>query len=291
MTILSDRQIRALCIAPTTVFNKAAFDKAVVSVQNAQRASDWPVGIGPAYTDKLVQKHTRETTEEERAAFVPMIAPFSPTQIKSVEIIANRRAYNEAMAQLIDEKGAEAVAPSDAEREALKAKYNVGATSKIISKGTTSYGYDVSLSGEFQIFTNVNGAFIDPKRPNPATLIDATVQTDEYGDRFVWLPPNSYLLGWTEEYFNIPRDVVAICVGKSTYARAGVQVNVTPIEPGFQGNVVIEIANSTSLPVKIYAHEGISQFLFLQGDEGCETSYADRQGKYQGQTGIVHATV
>lgn len=163
---------------------------------------------------------------------------------------------------------------------------------KVISFGVSSYGYDVTLADEFKIFTNANAGVIDPKRfDENALLIDGTVRVDEWGDRYVILPPNSYLLGRTVEYFNIPRDVMVVCLGKSTYARAGAIVNVTPIEAEFEGNVVIEISNSTTLPMKIYAHEGISQFLFFQGNEPCRVSYKDRGGKYQGQTGITNAKV
>lgn len=158
---------------------------------------------------------------------------------------------------------------------------------RLISYGTSSYGYDVRLSEEFKLFTNLNSAVIDPKRFDPKCLADAEIKTDEYGDRFVILPPNSYLLGRTVEYFRIPRNVTIVAVGKSTWARAGVIINVTPIEAEFEGNVVIEISNATNLPVKIYANEGISQFLFFESDEDCETSYADRDGKYMNQVGVV----
>lgn len=167
------------------------------------------------------------------------------------------------------------------------------ANQKIISKGVSSYGYDVSLSEEFKIFTNINSSIIDPKRfDEQKCLTDATLQYDEEtGDKYVILPPNSYLLGRTNEYFHIPRDITVICLGKSTYARVGAIVNVTPIEAGFEGHVVIEISNSTNLPLKVYANEGISQFLFFRGDKECTVSYADRCGKYMGQTGITLAKV
>lgn len=161
----------------------------------------------------------------------------------------------------------------------------------VISYGTSSYGYDVSLSEEFKLFTNLNSAVIDPKRFDEACLVDAKVHTDETGDRYVILPPNSYLLGRTVEFFRIPRKVTVLAVGKSTYARAGAIVNVTPIESEFEGNVVIEISNSTNLPLKIYANEGIAQFLFFESDEECITSYADRKGKYMGQTGVTLSKV
>lgn len=162
-----------------------------------------------------------------------------------------------------------------------------GPARKIISRGLTSYGYDVSLSDkEIKLFTNINSTEIDPKRLDERCLVDALIRTDEDGAKYVVLPPNSYLLGSTVEYFCMPRNIVAVCLGKSTYARAGVIVNVTPIEPGFEGNVVIEVGNSTGLPVRIYLNEGISQFLFFEGAP-CRTSYADRGGKYNFQRGVT----
>lgn len=157
---------------------------------------------------------------------------------------------------------------------------------RILSRGVSSYGYDVSLGEEVKIFTNQNAALIDPKKLDAATLIDGTVRVDDDGSKYVILPPNSYLLGVTQEYFKIPRDVMIICVGKSTYARAGCICNTTPIEPGFEGNVVIELSNATSLPLKVYLNEGIAQFIFFRG-EPCGVSYGDRNGKYQGQTGVT----
>lgn len=150
---------------------------------------------------------------------------------------------------------------------------------RILSYGLSSTGYDVRLDTKFKLFTNVNAGIIDPLSEN-----DAEHFVDKEGD-FIIVPPNSYALGVTPERFVIPRDVVVICVGKSTYARKGLIVNVTPIEPGFEGNVVIEFSNSTPLPIKVYANMGIAQFLFFRGNE-CETSYGDRDGKYQGQSGV-----
>lgn len=162
----------------------------------------------------------------------------------------------------------------------------VALSRKVFSYGVSSYGYDVTLDRQVKIFTNQNGVIVDPKRLDEASLADARILVDEDGALYSIIPPNSYMLSVTREYFRMPRDVVAIAVGKSSYARAGLIINVTPIEPGFEGNVVIEIANSTSLPVKVYLEEGIAQFLFFRG-EACEVSYADRAGKYQGQTGIT----
>lgn len=153
---------------------------------------------------------------------------------------------------------------------------------KILSYGLSSFGYDVRLASKFKLFTNINSSLIDPLSDNSTCYVDMEGE-------YCIIPPNSYVLGHTAEYFNIPRDVLVICVGKSTLARLGVQINVTPIEPGFSGQVVIEISNSTNLPVKVYANQGVAQFLFLQSDEPCSVSYSDRSGKYQGQTGITTA--
>jgi len=150
----------------------------------------------------------------------------------------------------------------------------------IISYGTSSYGYDVRCANEFKIFTNINSSIVDPKNFDPKSFVD--VQSD-----VCIIPPNSFALARTVEYFKIPRDVLTICLGKSTYARCGIIVNVTPLEPEWEGHVTLEFSNTTPLPAKIYANEGVAQMLFLGADEICETSYADRAGKYQGQTGVV----
>lgn len=155
---------------------------------------------------------------------------------------------------------------------------------KILSFGTSSFGYDVRLADDFKIFTNVNSAIIDPLNMSNACYSD-------HKGPFCIIPPNSYILGHTVETFDLPRDVVALCVGKSTYARAGAIVNVTPIEPGFCGQVVIEISNATPLPLKVYANQGIAQFMFFESDEECETSYGERGGKYQNQRGLQTAIV
>ena len=150
----------------------------------------------------------------------------------------------------------------------------------IISYGLSSYGYDVRISNEFKIFTNLNSTIVDPKNFDPKSFVDFT------GDMCI-IPPNSFALGRTVEYFKIPRNVMTLCVGKSTYARCGIITNVTPLEPGWQGHITLEISNTTPLPAKIYAGEGIAQILFFESDEQCETSYADKKGKYQSQTGVT----
>jgi dCTP deaminase len=149
-----------------------------------------------------------------------------------------------------------------------------------ISYGVSSYGYDIRVADEFKIFTNINNTVIDPKNFDPRSFVD--VKTD-----VCIVPPNSFALARTIEYFRIPRDVLTICLGKSTYARCGIIVNVTPFEPEWEGTVTLEISNTTPLPAKIYANEGIAQVLFFQSDEPCEMSYADKKGKYQAQRGVT----
>jgi dCTP deaminase len=150
----------------------------------------------------------------------------------------------------------------------------------VISYGLSSYGYDARIADEFKIFTNIDSAVIDPKDFAPTSFVDRVADV-------CIIPPNSFALGRTVEYFRIPRDVLVICLGKSTYARCGIIVNVTPLEPEWEGQVTIEISNTTPLPAKIHANEGICQFIFLQGNESCETSYADRAGKYMRQQGVA----
>jgi len=151
---------------------------------------------------------------------------------------------------------------------------------RCISYGTSSYGYDVRCAREFKIFTNINSAVVDPKRFDENSFVDFS------GDVCI-IPPNSFALAHTVEYFRIPRNVLTICLGKSTYARCGIIVNVTPLEPEWEGHVTLEFSNTTPLPAKIYANEGVAQFLFFESDEVCAQSYADRAGKYQGQTGVT----
>lgn len=150
----------------------------------------------------------------------------------------------------------------------------------VISYGVSSYGYDARVSDEFKIFTNVNNTVVDPKNFSTQGFVDR--KTD-----VCVIPPNSFVLARTVELFRIPRDVLVICLGKSTYARCGIIVNVTPLEPEWEGHVTLEFSNTTPLPARIYANEGACQFIFLKGDSECDVSYADRKGKYQGQQGVT----
>ena len=151
---------------------------------------------------------------------------------------------------------------------------------KVISYGTSSYGYDVRCSSRFKIFTNINSAIVDPKNFDKDSFFDFE------GDTCI-IPPNSFALASTIEYFKIPRSVLTICLGKSTYARCGIIVNVTPLEPEWEGHVTLEFSNTTTLPAKIYANEGVAQMIFFESDSACEVSYKDRGGKYQKQTGVT----
>ena len=162
------------------------------------------------------------------------------------------------------------------ESEQIKSTKN----QKAISFGISSYGYDVRCADEFKVFTNINSSIVDPKSFDENNFVE--IKSD-----ICLIPPNSFALARTIEYFKIPRDVLTICLGKSTYARCGIIVNVTPLEPEWEGHVTLEFSNTTSLPAKIYANEGVAQMLFFESDETCEISYKDRGGKYQGQKGVT----
>ena len=149
-----------------------------------------------------------------------------------------------------------------------------------ISYGLSSFGYDARVSNEFKIFTNVNSEIVDPKNFKASNFVTKNVSE-------CIIPPNSFVLASTVEYFKIPKDVLVVCLGKSTYARCGIIVNVTPLEPGWEGHVTLEFSNTTPLPAKVYANEGVAQFIFLKGNETPETTYSDRNGKYMGQTGVT----
>ena len=255
MSILTDRQIAKRCNPPTHRWYYGTY---------------WGDAISPPYTSKektaidsassliivkgphAVSLEISSTKRNDLPEFEPMISPFKPELIRKV----------------LDQK--------------------------VISHGLSSMGYDVSLSSkELKLFSNINSAEIDPMDIDvEKVFVSPEIRVcPKKGLRYVLVPPNSYLLGFTIETFAIPRNTLVICLGKSTYARAGIGVNVTPIEPGFKGQVVIEIPNFTNLPARVYLESGIAQFVFLTSDEECEVSYADRDGKYQNQTGLTHAKV
>lgn len=274
MSILCDTSIIERCDVKAEVFDPIRFEVQKFRHLSAFTANREFIGddeladVGDLFEAmRLNCYRVRTLLETER--FVPMIAPFSADQIKQIQF-------------------SERVQSMEFFGRPVEVQSRTKDPLSIISRGLTSYGYDVSLAPEFKVFSNINSAMIDPKRLDPKCLVDVKASIDqETGESFVIMPPNSYLLGRTEEYFHIPRDIMVVCLGKSTYARSGGIVNVTPIEPGFEGNVVIEISNATNLPAKVYAHEGIAQFMFFKGDHPCAVSYGDRKGKYQGQTGVT----
>lgn len=198
--------------------------------------------------------------------FKGMIEPFEPQQVRSRPVpVAEMQKLN-AQELRVQRSGATSNA------------------AKVISYGLSSYGYDVRCSSEFKIFTNVNSTVVDPKDFDDKNFVD--MNADDSGG-FVIIPPNSFALARSLEHFRIPRDILVICLGKSTYARCGIIVNVTPLNPEWEGYVTLEFSNTSPLPAKIYAHEGCAQMVFFRGDEPCEVSYADRDGKYQGQVGVT----
>ena len=211
--------------------------------------------------------------------FKPMIEPFESGQVRG----SKPRPFSfhqEELARCEEEGG---VWPRVFHKEVnwdASEKVRCENAEKVISYGTSSYGYDVRCADEFKIFTNINSAMVDPKNFDDKCFVD-------FKGPVCIIPPNSFVLARTVEYFRIPRNVLTICLGKSTYARCGIIVNVTPLEPEWEGHVTLEFSNTTNLPAKIYANEGVAQMLFLESDEECETSYADRGGKYQSQTGVV----
>lgn len=163
---------------------------------------------------------------------------------------------------------------------------------KILSKGVSSYGYDCSLSDkQFKVFSPIQGSEIDPKNFDTNVLLDVPLRLTDKGEKYWLLPPHSYGLGLTVEYFKLPNNVLTICVGKSTYARSGLFLNLTPGEAGWQGNLVVELFNAANLPIRIYAEEGLFQMLFFESDEQCNTTYEDRGGKYQAQDSLVYSKV
>lgn len=311
MSILSDRQIKALCTKPTHTTLVDNWDTREVFSENGYWVDPATGSTFRRDADLRAQPLVGEPSRPT------MIEPFVPNQVKTLirlcedfrvslmRYVDNPPRHHDqstvpvasverAKRILVDptwlwrDKEKSLMAhddlpfPSRTQDGAYKAGF-VENEERVISYGLTSYGYDVRLGRKFKIFTNINSTVIDPMKMSDDCYVDFE------GDVCI-IPPHSYVLGHTIEYFRMPKDVVAVCLGKSTYARAGAAINVTPIEPGFEGQVVIEIANQTPLPMKVYANMGIAQFMFHRG-EPCMVSYADRGGKYQGQQGVTTARV
>ena len=267
MSVLSDKQIKARCIAPTHAVTRISKlrDRWIEHPRENIIATEDEIATMLARTQ--IHPAITRYPAEQRALFKPMIEPFVAGQVR--------------------EKGGDLTNPPDGdpyEGPTLDNGFEMRSyrtpMEKVISYGLSSYGYDVRCADEFKIFTNVNSAQVDPKNFNEKAFLDVK------GDEII-IPPNSFALARTVEYFRIPRDTLVVCLGKSTYARCGIIVNVTPLEPEWEGHVTLEFSNTTPLPAKIYANEGCAQFLFLKADEVCEQSYKDKGGKYQGQTGVV----
>ena len=281
--IKSDRWIRRQCEQPmgeVHVWYKDAggVDTNIVEpVFSKENYNMFDVGpVKDRVLQKLVERgvipssHHADSCEFQRFfhsdKFKPMIEPFSPDQVKT--------RHADMMARIAS---GELPVGSDFDGDPEWNK------ERMISWGTSSYGYDIRCGNEFKVFTNINSTVVDPKNFDDESFVDVEATPEK---PYIIIPPNSFALARTVEYFRIPRNVLTVCVGKSTYARCGIIVNVTPFEPEWEGYVTLEFSNTTPLPAKIYAGEGCAQVLFFESDEDCETSYKDRNGKYMGQIGL-----
>ena len=269
MSIKSDRWIRRMCTPPDGTwgmgYSKLPVNK--VGEQYVVRENGLPlIMCNPNMRVEDCEEFT-PYTDEQKAQFKPMIEPFEAGQVKVKHryIHPDLPTWKADLELATQQRGCGPDVDGDTVLE------------KIVSYGTSSYGYDLRCSNKFKIFTNINSTVIDPKNFDEKSFVDFE------GDVCI-IPPNSFALASSVEYFRIPRDVLTVCLGKSTYARCGIIVNVTPFEPEWEGYVTLEFSNTTPLPAKIYANEGVAQVLFFQGDEVCETSYKDRAGKYMNQS-------
>ncbi|MNU19505.1 Deoxycytidine triphosphate deaminase [compost metagenome] len=289
MSIKADKWIRQQCVKPkyVRIINGRAMGlrephnyEDHVSIQHAKRNAP-ERALSKTEIEMIVSRgFVLEYTEDVQAVYpwLPMIEPFEPNQVRERERSATTA--EEAFAVRMRFTREEAMKHFKAQDVRTDPLIGMQIRENIISYGTSSYGYDIRCADEFKIFTNVNSAVVDPKNFDDKSFVDFK------GDCCI-IPPNSFALARTMEYFRIPRNVLTVCLGKSTYARCGIVVNVTPFEPEWEGYVTLEFSNTTPLPAKIYANEGCAQVLFFESDEVCETSYKDRAGKYQGQRGVV----
>lgn len=283
MSIKSDRWIRRLCSPPTFVVTEMVkglhAHGGFAMVEKERFTWETPEELRRRAHQSTLSPHQRSSTAsfqkpielqeyvlgyhvptaKELEAWASMIEPFEPGQVRQRKL-ASLWTYPDGPNM-----------PGEEEER----------FEKVISYGTSSFGYDVRCADEFKVFTNINSVMVDPKNFDEKCFVDVS------GKGYCIIPPNSFALARTVERFKIPRDVLVVCLGKSTYARCGVVVNVTPLEPEWEGYVTLEFSNTTPLPAKIYANEGCAQMLFLQGDEDCEVSYLDRRGKYQNQAGVT----
>lgn len=272
-SIKSDRYITKKSMLPTHRAIESGLVKGFgwAGIDFDLEVRDIPVGVRVGSTEYVpVTERDIEVFHLQNPWF-PMISPFLATQ----------EAFTDRL--LTDAERFEYYNDSDypfAGGKVVDVNGRLMMRSKVISSGVSSYGYDVKCANEFKIFTNINNSIVDPKNFDPACFVDVV------GDKCI-IPPNSFALARTVEWFKIPRNVLTVCLGKSTYARCGIIVNVTPLEPEWEGHVTLEFSNTTNLPAIIYANEGVAQMLFFESDEECLVSYKDRGGKYQGQSGVV----
>lgn len=278
MAVLADKEIVSLCTKPThLVYDVTGTPTEFISppytseqkhmIKNWCNENGRYIYAGQSYAVPLDAIPVKDM--EEIGKWGPMIDNFEPTPVRYVH----------------KETGEGRTIVTEEELDQFK---------KVISYGVTSYGYDVRLTddiNEIKIFSNLLAHEINPKNITEANFATPVIREDEEGSKYVLIPPHSYLQAPTVEHFRIPRDVLVIVLGKSSYARSALLVNTTPIEPEFEGNVVVEVANLSSSPVRCYLNEGIAQFCFVKGNEECRTSYKDKAGKYQGQTGLTYARV
>jgi len=298
--IKSDKWIRAQCEQPIGHVHVTATDgegKPLKFVEPVYSSQSYDTFVSGPAKDEVLRKLVKrgiiptelhaDSCEFQRHFhsdnFKPMIEPFAPTQVRTNERSATK---DEIIALMGCNTEEEALAALSAQNPLIKRVRHdpllgIQVHEKTISHGTSSYGYDIRCGNEFKIFTNVNSAIIDPKNFDDKSFVDYVATPER---PYAIIPPNSFALARTMEYFRIPRNVLTVCLGKSTYARCGIIVNVTPFEPEWEGYVTLEFSNTTPLPAKIYAGEGCAQVLFFESDEDCETSYKDRNGKYQGQS-------
>ena len=270
MSVLADKEIISLCTKPTHL---------VYDVTGTPTEF-----ISPPYTSE--QMHLINNWCNENGRYIYAGRPYAVP----LEEVDNWK----PMIDNFQETPVRYVHKVTGETRTTVTNEEVGQYKKVISYGVTSYGYDVRLTddiNEIKIFSNLLAHEINPKNITEANFATPVIREDEEGSKYVLIPPHSYLQAPTVEYFRIPRDVLVIVLGKSSYARSALLVNTTPIEPEFEGNVVVEVANLSSSPVRCYLNEGIAQFCFIKGNEACRMSYKDKAGKYQGQTGLTYAKV
>lgn len=274
MPVLSDRWIIQQCTKPTHRFHDKRSDTVSRLITPPYSEYQSQVinerGFFGKYRNRTHREYAVPLKEKELKDWKPMIEGFCERPVRYVDKVTGEPVFLNKGEQV----------PETVRR--------------IISYGVSSFGYDVRLKADpdqIKVFTNIFAPEIDPKNITETNFATPTIKTDEHGAKYVLIPAHSYIQAPTMEYFRIPRDVLVVVLGKSTYARAALVCNVTPIEPDFEGEVVVEIANVCNSPVRCYLEEGIAQFVFLQGNEACLTSYKDKLGKYQGQTGLTYARV